>query len=41
MHNFIMISVENNANEVIKLNLSPEEMQKKYGGKVEEEEPLY
>jgi len=41
MHHFIMIQIDNNAGEAIKINLTPEEMRKRYQGEVSETEPLY
>jgi len=41
MHHFIMIQIDNNASEQVKINLSPEEMKKRYQGEVSETDALY
>ena len=41
MHNFIMIYLDNQADDKVKINLTNEEMQKKYNGKIEDDEPLH
>mgnify|MGYP006891287893 CR=1 FL=1 len=41
MHNFIMIQIDNQADDKVKINLTNEEMQKKYNGQIDDDEPLH
>jgi structure-specific recognition protein 1 len=41
MHNFIMVQLDKDAAEMYKVNQTPEEMNKKFGGSINEDEPLH